>query len=408
MRTPTVLLTTLLSATAFAAGSFQPPELWTTAPLPLTEAELGDFDGDGRLDLSPFAVGPDTATASAYRELLLNTSSGFRLARWFGSNVCNAGCLWGDFNGDGRTDLLSPWTPVTVSLAQPGAFAPAAAWGASRPDPSTFAFPSVPLAGRFSTATLDDYAVLVSEANRSANPDSLQISRSTGSVFGARRAVSVPREVQASQARGLQPWVVLAADVTGDGLADLVMVSRESGNVYLQRNLGVVNGFAPARLAAVIPAQPKSVLLRRIDPDRLADLLTVSSTGSVTLFRSTGESFLRVSEHALGCVGPKQCAFGDVTGDGWLDLVSTTSLGGFEVSKWVETPPPPPSPPFLPPLPPLTPAPSFYPPVLSVHSGGSGYAGVRQLRGAVGQAEPQHQPARHRGARGERRAAAPP
>ncbi|MDP3500896.1 MAG: VCBS repeat-containing protein [Myxococcales bacterium] len=369
MRSRTLLLTSLLSATALAAGSFQPPELWSAAPLLFEETEFGDFDGDGRPDLSPYSVGPDSTTGSAYREILLNASGRFTPTRWFGSNVCNGQCLWGDFDGDGRTDFLRAWTPVMVSLAQPGAFSPARSWGASLPDPRQFSFPSVALTGRFSPGTRDDYAVLVSEANRTASADSLQIWPSTGTGFAFAPGVSVPREAQASQARSGEPWVVRAADVTGDGLFDLVLVSRESGNVYIEQNLGPVFGFAPARLAAVIPVQPKSVVLRRVDPDRLADLLTVSSTGQVTLFRSTGQQFLSMSVHPLGCVEPRRCAFGDVTGDGWLDVVSSTSFGGFEVSRWLETPPPPSLPSFFPSLPPITPLPWVYPPAIAIHSG---------------------------------------
>lgn len=365
----TPLFFTLLSATALGAGAFQPPELWSSAPLPFDETEFGDFDGDGRADLSPSAVGPDSVSGPAYRELLLNASGRFTLARWFGSNVCNGQCLWGDFDGDGRTDFLGARTPVMVSLAQPGAFSPARSWGASKPSPRPFALPTLSFAGRFSPGARDDYAALVSEANRTAAADSLAIFPSTGAAFGPSRSVSVPREAQASQSRQSEAWLVRAGDVTGDGLFDLVLVSRENGNVYIQQNLGPVFGFAPARLAAVIPTLPKLVLLRRIDPDTRADLLTVSATGQVTLFRSTGQAFLSMSSHSLGCVEPRRCAFGDVNADGWLDVVSSTSFGGFEVSRWLETPPPPSIPPVTPPFPPITPVPSVYPPAIAMYSG---------------------------------------
>ena len=68
----------------------------------------GDFDGDGRIDLLKFWDDGGRMSADAH----LSTGSSFKIARW----ATKQGRIWdemhwltGDFNGDGRTDIMKLW-----------------------------------------------------------------------------------------------------------------------------------------------------------------------------------------------------------------------------------------------------------------------------------------------------------
>lgn len=353
----------LLGATSLAAGSFQPPELWSSAPLDVRNVSPADFDGDGRLDLSPSGVGPDSAMGPAFRWMVLNRGTSFAApVAWTGSNVPATEAFVGDFNGDGRPDLLDRYGQK-VSLNLGGLFAPSTDWGARLSAPNPHAAATLPFTGRFVTATRDDYAQLLSRANTQIG-DAIFFYGSMGSYFSYNNAWNVPREAQAALTFDAPAMLWATGDVTGDGLTDVVFASKVTGDVYVSKNYGTALGLAPAKLWAAGLPIATSIVLAKMDRDADADLIIVRASGDVVVARAGGESFVSASTHGIGCT--TACWFGDFTGDGWGDAVTSDGFG-FQLRRWVETPTAPPPPWQLPPivLPPLKD--SLFPPMISVH-----------------------------------------
>src|SRR3990172_1665710 len=88
-------------------------EPWTTDQYAANPAWnfFGDFNGDGRTDMISY----DTPTTM---KVHLSTGSGFEIEPWT-TDQYSANPAWnffGDFNGDGRTDMISYKSPTTMKV----------------------------------------------------------------------------------------------------------------------------------------------------------------------------------------------------------------------------------------------------------------------------------------------------
>jgi hypothetical protein len=107
-------------------GTFQDARNFNTGSYPSFVA-VGDFNGDGRLDLAVANSGSDTVSV-----LLGNGDGTFQAARNFGGGTsvgafASIFMAVGDFNGDGRLDLVvANGTTVSVRLGNGDGSFPAA------------------------------------------------------------------------------------------------------------------------------------------------------------------------------------------------------------------------------------------------------------------------------------------
>ena len=106
----------------FGDGTFQPRVDYTTAPLPAAVA-VADFNGDGKPDLVIADIGtlvrgeylPDTGEVS----LLGNGDGSLQGHLDFVTGTCASAVAVGDFNGDGALDVATAnagLPPSTVSI----------------------------------------------------------------------------------------------------------------------------------------------------------------------------------------------------------------------------------------------------------------------------------------------------
>jgi hypothetical protein len=85
----------------FILGTVRP---WSGYQIVNGEWRTGDFDGDGRTDVLHLVEGTDVVNVWT-----ANTTGGFDVAPfrpWAGYGISNGGWLTGDYDGDGRTDLV--------------------------------------------------------------------------------------------------------------------------------------------------------------------------------------------------------------------------------------------------------------------------------------------------------------
>src|SRR5207244_2221506 len=81
-------------------GAFQAAQSYV-ARIAAGSVAVGDFDGDGQLDLAVASYGSDTVSV-----LLGNGNGTFQAAQYYDAGIGTLAVAVGDFNGDGRADLV--------------------------------------------------------------------------------------------------------------------------------------------------------------------------------------------------------------------------------------------------------------------------------------------------------------
>jgi len=181
--------TTSLRVRRSTGSAFDAAESWTgDDPSFFGGSQLqgvGDFDGDGRDDLVTWNNSGGTTSLRVRR----STGSAFAAAEsWTGDDPSFFGGSElqgvGDFDGDGRDDLVT-WnnsggtTSLRVRRSTGSAFAAAESWTGD--DPSFFGGSALQGVGDFDGDGRDDLVTW----NNSGGTTSLRVRRSTGSAFAA-------------------------------------------------------------------------------------------------------------------------------------------------------------------------------------------------------------------------------
>ena len=263
---------------------------------------VGDLDGDGLHDL--VARDPATGQLHAY---LGNGAGGFTRQRvpgeWGDYSLLAA---TGDLNGDGSADLLAR-SPSGALWAMPGTGN--ASFGAAvRVAGSWSGWRTVSGAGDF---TRDGLADLLVRAKGSA---AAWILPSRGDLSFGEPLGPINRFKGAGSLVG-------AAQYAGDGLPDVV--SRRGSTVRTYRNLGGVELLPPIRTGVTLSGA--NAVFNAGDWDR-------DGNGDMIYRNRKGALFLRTGDGTGGFGDPVRigrgfgkvqllAAVGDMTGDGWPDLM---------------------------------------------------------------------------------------
>ena len=258
---------------------------------------VGDFNGDGKLDIAVANSGNNTLTI-----LLGNGDGTFTPAASPATGSGPISVAVGDFNGDGKLDLVTAnWAQNTVSVFLgngDGTFAPANSFPTGD-EPYSVAV------GDFRGVGILDLAV----ANKMSNNLTILLGNGDGTFTPAAT----------SPATGSSPMSVAVGDFNGDGKLDLA-VAIGSGN-FLNILLGNGDGtFTPAP-SPTTGYDPWPIAVGDFNGDGKLDLAVgnvASSTVSILLGNGDG-TFTLAASPATGS-GPISVAVGDFNGDGKLDL----------------------------------------------------------------------------------------
>ncbi len=281
-------------------GLLQAPVLFGVAsayfpPAGLNALVTGDFNGDGRPDL--VTVGDGTGKRIG---VLLNQGGAglpFDGVRYFNAGDNLAGLATGDFNRDGKLDLALAGEGVTLLLGNgDGSFA----------EPQVVANASQVLRHA------------VGDLNRDGLPDLVYVKRLSNSVaVMLNRGAGTFSEPVAYFSGGLLAVAVVIGDLNQDGNADLVVGNNESGSVGILFGNGAGDFAAPASYAVQAPLT--AVALADFNRDGQLDLLASSLPPKVIFGLGQG----RFDAPRLYAAGNRAelIVTADFTGDGLTDAV---------------------------------------------------------------------------------------
>jgi hypothetical protein len=306
-------------------GTFQSAVNASSGNFGATTVAVGDFNGDGRLDL---AVAKSTSFSNTVWLLLGNGNGTFQPPISYGIGSGPSSIAVQDFNGDGKPDLVVTnlrSNNVSVLLGNGnGTFQSAISYAAGTG-------PSAVTVGDFNGDGKADLAV----ANQSSNNVSVLLGNGNGTFQSA-----------VSYAAGSGPSSVAVGDFDSDGTADLVIGNAGSNSVSVL--LGNGNSTFQSAVSYAAGSGPSSVAMGDFDGDGTPDL-AVANKGSNNVSVLLGNTAPTIASNLAavtaneGAPATNSGTFNDAQGRNTVTL--TASLGTITQDdatgawRWTYTPP---------------------------------------------------------------------
>ncbi|HEY1658830.1 MAG TPA: FG-GAP-like repeat-containing protein [Candidatus Sulfotelmatobacter sp.] len=294
----------------------QLPAFTGTNPGSPVSVAVGDFNGDGNLDIAAAVQGDNDPDNVAV--LLGKGNGGFQAAQTYTTASFPTGIAVADLNGDGNPDLAVAAADANVVTVF---------WGIGN---GTFA-------GQVNCGTGDiPYAVGIANLNPNAtnSQNDLIVANSQGNSFSViMNNGNESFQSRLDYAAGPSPYAVAWADFNGDHIPDLVLADS-TGASQISVLLGNGDGtFGPPNVFSTGTAtDPVAVMVGDFNLDGIPDLAVANyATSTVSIFIGNGDgTFQTHADYAVGNPGlnfpdaePSSIAIGDFNGDGYPDLAVT-------------------------------------------------------------------------------------
>ncbi|MEU6479887.1 VCBS repeat-containing protein [Streptomyces sp. NPDC047017] len=302
-------------------GSVDVSYLWTdggsaSAPYSgLVMTTAGDFNGDGRTDLVGIDTEhrlwlyPGTGTAGTY---------GARVQLYGGSSWNGVhGLAAGDFNGDGKADLMAVWSDGTLHLYTGNGDGTVDAAGGALYGGTTWTTIHGLAAGDFNGDGKTDLMAVWSDGTLH-----LYTGTGTGNVNAAGPALY-----------GGTTWAgvsdLTAGDFTGDGKADLAGIWADGTlHTYRGNGSGDLTGPSAALFGGTTWSTAHGLAAGDFDGDGRTDLSAVWYDGTVHDYAGNGDGTIAAGTAVTvssSWQSAARTALGDFDGDGRTDMVALDS-----------------------------------------------------------------------------------
>jgi hypothetical protein len=292
-------------------GTFEPAvdyPVGSTASL----VAVGDFNGDGKLDLAVVS-NPCFGCGGTLSILLGNGDGTFQAPVTYGVGSSPAGIIVGDFNGDGKLDLVIPFNTgnnVGVLLGNgDGTFQPAVYYGVCP-------YPNSLTAGDFNGDGKLDLAVMCSNQGGSTSILDVLLGNGDGTF-------QPPTSYAVGTVYGQG---IVAADFRGNGILDLAEGNSPLNNIGVL--LGNGDGTFQAPMYYAVGSGPLQLATADFNGDGKPDLAVTDGGGnSVSVLLGNGDgTFQPAVSFAVGPT-PTGIAVGNFIGGGKPDLAVPNRYG---------------------------------------------------------------------------------
>jgi gliding motility-associated-like protein len=316
------------SCTSFESNSFSGPVQFSRNNI---MGAIGDIDGDGRPDFV-FANLPDKCFS-----VLRNTGSpgsiSFAAQNDFNDGGEPYGLALGDFDGDGKTDVVVTSYPYAISAYR----------NTSTPGNISFA-PVVRLAAEMST-----YSVAVTDCDLDGRPDIIVTNHDSNpgtiSIFGNTSTVgALSFAPQLKFNCGNWPRNLEVGDIDGDGKPEVIIANQLSKSISILKNAGspgTISYLPPMDIAMPAATYPESVALGDLNGDNKPDIAVANNDnpGTISILVNSGAmgtlSFNSRTDITSG-KNPFRVRMEDLDGDGKTDL-AVTNQETYDISVFKNT-----------------------------------------------------------------------
>ena len=304
----------------------------------------GDFNDDGKTDVMKFDVLADGSEGNGGLWVGLSTGSSFGTCKWADwVTSSQTKVLAGDFNGDGKTDVMKFDVLADGSEGNGGLWvglSTGSSFATSKWADWVTSSQIKVLAGDFNDDGKTDVMKFDVLADGSEGNGGLWVGLSTGSSFGTSKWADW---VTSSQTK------VLAGDFNGDGKTDVmkfdVLADGSEGNGGLWVGLSTGSSFATSKWADWVTSSQTKVLAGDFNGDGKTDVMKFDvladgseGNGGLWVGLSTGSSFATSKWADWVTSSQTKVLAGDFDDDGRTDVMKFDVLPNGELSRsglWV-------------------------------------------------------------------------
>lgn len=280
---------------------------------------LGDFDGDGKLDVA--VVNQSGSSISVFRNTSTMGNISLAERREFSTSLYPYYLAIEDIDGDGKSDIVvTNYNYNSVSVLR----------NICTVDSINFS-PKVD----FTTGTFP-YGVATGDLDGDGKPEIVTANYGSNSVSVLQNlsvAGNVKFAVKIDYATGNYPYGVVLADIDGDGKFDITSVNIYSSTISLLRNTSTVGSFSfSAKVDFALGNYAQRAVVGDIDGDAKPDIAVGTYNGnSVSVFRNISSSGSITSGSLAARVNittgnnPYGIALCDMDGNGKPELITANS-----------------------------------------------------------------------------------